>query len=333
MSKYLIWIMLLVLYPIDGLAVAFPEIVVFGDSLSDNGNLLFFDDQPEPDPELYYQGRLSNGPVWVEYLADAQRLDAELTDLALAGAQSDGLIPPGLMEQVSVYVAAEGPPLAVDTLFVIWIGGNDYLNDGDDFASVVANIDESIDVLVQAGAMHLLVLNLPDLGAIPDTLGSSEADQATAFTVDFNQALGALLDQLSVDYPWVGSYLFDVFSYFEMVRADPDAFGFVNATDPSPNFAVADNFNGAGHVFWDDKHPTTRMHALIADEAFAALNDPSTPSPAAPAVDEDDDRFTCFIGLLMGGRKTLRHGEGDGGADGLSTRAQKGKAVVGAGAP
>ncbi|HSO19349.1 MAG TPA: SGNH/GDSL hydrolase family protein [Desulfosarcina sp.] len=301
MRRCTIWAILLVLFPFPGFAGPFPEIVVFGDSLSDSGNLLFFDEQPEPDPQLYYQGRLSNGPVWVEYLAEPQRLDAALTDLALAGAQSDGLIPPGLIEQVTVYVAAVGPPLAADTLFVIWVGGNDFLNDGDGFASVVANIDQAVESLVQAGAMHLLIVNLPDLGAIPDTLGTPEADQATAFTNDFNQALGALLDQFSVDYPGVGFYLFDVFSYFETVRAEPDAFGFVNATAPSPNFAVEDNFDGAGHVFWDERHPTTRMHALIADQAFAAVNAQFTPASGTPAAVDDDDDFTCFINLLLDG--------------------------------
>ena len=54
-----------------GSAAPFNEIVVFGDSLSDNGNLVLIEGQPVPDPELYWEGRLSNGPVWVEYLTNA----------------------------------------------------------------------------------------------------------------------------------------------------------------------------------------------------------------------------------------------------------------------
>ena len=42
------------------------QIVAFGDSLIDTGNVFAATGQP---PAPYYDGRFSNGPVWVEYLA------------------------------------------------------------------------------------------------------------------------------------------------------------------------------------------------------------------------------------------------------------------------
>src|SRR5436190_1992927 len=45
------------------------QIVVFGDSLSDTGNVYAATGQQQPDPNSYYMGRRSNGPVWVERLA------------------------------------------------------------------------------------------------------------------------------------------------------------------------------------------------------------------------------------------------------------------------
>lgn len=42
---------------------------------------------------------------------------------------------------------------------------------------------------------------------------------------------------------------FDVFSFAMAVRNDPAAYGFINATEPSPNFDVPNNFDGTGHVF------------------------------------------------------------------------------------
>jgi phospholipase/lecithinase/hemolysin len=42
----------------------FRRLVVFGDSLSDNGNPLFLFSLPQPP---YYKGRWSNGPNWVDY--------------------------------------------------------------------------------------------------------------------------------------------------------------------------------------------------------------------------------------------------------------------------
>src|SRR5438067_11674198 len=47
----------------------FTEIVAFGDSLTDTGNYFTRANNTAPDPGTYYQGRWSNGPVWVERLA------------------------------------------------------------------------------------------------------------------------------------------------------------------------------------------------------------------------------------------------------------------------
>lgn len=279
----------------NGFAGPFDEIVVFGDSLSDNGNLLFFEEQPEPDPQVYYQGRFSNGPVWVEYLAEPQRLDAPLTDFAIGGAQTSGFPPPSVGEQVTAYIATADRPLSPQTIYIIWIGANDYLNGDGDFQDAVANINHAMDDLAQFGAMHILVLNLPDLGTIPETLVTQEAAQATAFTVNFNAELGNMLDRFRVEQPQINLYEFDTASFFIMVRSDPTAFGFSNVTDPSPNFDVPNNFDGAGHLFWDDKHPTTRAHALLADHVFADLD------AQVPQSDNDDDFLggsassSCFI--------------------------------------
>ncbi len=285
-------IFLSVVFTVSAIAADFDEIVVFGDSLSDDGNLLFFEDQPRPDPELYYEGRFSNGPVWAEYLVDPERLDLSKTDIALGGAQTDGLTPPGLLEQVSTYIAVgTGGSLSADTLFIIWIGSNDFLNGDGDFPEAVDNINTAMDRLVEFGAMHIVVFNLPDLGAIPDTIGTSEAVAATDFTLNFNTELANMLDQFRIEYPGAGLYEFDVYSFFMEIQNNPADFGFTNVTEASPNFEIENNFEGAGHLFWDEKHPTTAAHARIADRVFADLNE-QLPESIDP---DDDDNWSCFI--------------------------------------
>ncbi len=289
-----LWAIMLFFLPVNAFAGPFGGVVVFGDSLSDNGNLLLVEGQPKPDPELYYQGRLSNGPVWVEYLTDPQHLDTVLHDRALGGAKSDGLIPPGLIEQVTAFIALDGPPLSANTLFVIWIGGNDFLNGDGDFKATVDNIEDAMQRLVDAGAVHLLLMNLPDLGAIPDTLGTPEAPAASAFTENVNADIARLLDGFSTQEPHVNFYEFDVAAQFAAIRDDPAAYGLVNVNEPSPNFAIPDNFDGAGHAFWDEIHPTTQVHALIADRVYADFK-------AQPPPEEDDSSITsCFVETLMG---------------------------------
>ncbi|MDI4239484.1 hypothetical protein OZ411_42630 [Bradyrhizobium sp. Arg237L] len=88
-------------------------LVVFGDSLSDNGNLFNLIGLPPPP---YWEGRSSNGPTYAEQLAAL--LSAKLDDLAFAGALASDLspgpsldpetglpLPINLSDQVQTYLA------------------------------------------------------------------------------------------------------------------------------------------------------------------------------------------------------------------------------------
>ncbi len=78
-----ICVLLTALFALSSVALAgsFDGVVVYGDSLSDNGNLYGAIGFPPPP---YYMGRFSNGPVAAEYLA--QGLNVPLTDWAWGGA-------------------------------------------------------------------------------------------------------------------------------------------------------------------------------------------------------------------------------------------------------
>jgi len=301
MARVRIIVLLSLLFPAlcatDAYAAPFDEIVVFGDSLSDNGNLVFFEGQPAPDPDLYWQGRLSNGPVWVEYLAGSDLLDAPLKNRAFGGAETRSLIPPGLVEQLILHALDDDPPFSPDTLFIVWIGGNDYLNSDRLAQDVVNDIESVLNDLARFGARHLLVLNLPDLGVIPENINSPDAAPATAFTLEYNAALGSMLDRFSTAHPAVALYEFDAYGLSLAVANNPAAFGFLDATQPSPNFEEAGNFDGGGSVFWDDKHPTTQMHALLADRVYASLNE----QMAGPGEAESAGSSSCFIGASRWG--------------------------------
>src|SRR5256885_5895748 len=74
-------------------ASAFDAIVAFGDSLTDTGN--------EPaEPLLHYQGRWSNGPLWVEQLSTRLGFPYNASNnFAHSGAQTDDT-----SKQVDAYV-------------------------------------------------------------------------------------------------------------------------------------------------------------------------------------------------------------------------------------
>src|SRR3990167_2721798 len=62
------------------------RMIVFGDSYSDNGNDYKLSGNKYPNSNAYYQGRFSNGPVWVEYFAKLLGINpddsSQLIDLA-----------------------------------------------------------------------------------------------------------------------------------------------------------------------------------------------------------------------------------------------------------
>lgn len=149
-------------------ATDIQRIVVFGDSLSDNGNTFALttelhqdiDEFPVvPDPELYWQGRFSNGPVWNEFFAGLVgflpnkrqgelRQSAHYLNYAYGGAWAETYqpdderpmqyklgdawhtLPPSLDSQVETYLTdiTTQPDVISHDLIFIWIGGNDYLN-------------------------------------------------------------------------------------------------------------------------------------------------------------------------------------------------------------
>ncbi len=70
-------------------AQRYSQLVVFGDSLSDTGNLFALSGGLFPPPSDYYRGRYSNGILWVEHLAPRLGLSyRQETNFALAGAGS-----------------------------------------------------------------------------------------------------------------------------------------------------------------------------------------------------------------------------------------------------
>lgn len=294
----IIFLAALTVFLSGGSATAFDTVVVFGDSLSDNGNLFQVDVSQFPDPHRYWQGRFSNGRVWVEYLTAPDMLNASLVDRAVGGAQTGGLESAELLAQVYYHINADASPSS-NTLFVIWIGGNDFLSGERNAKSSVENIRSALQVLTDYGASRFLLLNLPDLGATPRYSGTSDAQAATNFSTEFNTELSQIVALFQQSNSQVLIYQLDIYTMFSEIIQNPNQYGFNNVTEESPNFSVEDNFdNSAGYMFWDNKHPTTETHELIADRAFLLVDEPNeTPNETTDESSNDDS--TCFISTLL----------------------------------
>ena len=257
-------------------AAAPTEIVSFGDSLSDVGNLYVDSGRTVPSPP-YFDGRFSNGPVWVERLAEHLNLPAPAPSLsgganyAWGGAETGSGLSfydtPNVGTQIDSYLGSHMPTNT--TLFTVWAGANDLFVHQSDPAPLVANLSGHISTLAAAGGQHFLVGNLPPLGKFPSVLGTPASPLLDALSVQFNNLLSRELDNLQSSLG-VTIYRLDVYNIYQSIFADAAAYGLTNVTKPAFNDVTVVP-NPDQYLFWDGDHPTRVVGKLLGDAAAALV--------------------------------------------------------------
>ncbi len=240
------------------------QLYIFGDSLSDVGNVFRATGGQIP-AAPYFQGRHSNGRVWVEELAAKLNLSNDrVKNFAWGGATTgiNGLNRvPGVLAQVETFVQAQ-PKIDPQALFVIWAGANDYLFSAETPNTSIENLNRSIQSLLKSGAKRFLVANLPDLGKLPATRTTEASQRLTNIAIAYNQSLKTTLDQLQ--NPDLAIAELDVFNIYQTAINNPQQFGFTNVT----NACLGSSANCDRFLFWDGIHPTTAAHKVLGDLAF-----------------------------------------------------------------
>ena len=274
-------------------ALVATRIFAVGDSLTDGGNFFLATGQPPPP----YNQRFSNGPVWVEHLAQicgAAPLAPSLaggTNLAwgFARATDEGVgapRTPSLGIQVGQFLASGQTPTSTD-LFVVWAGAND-LFDGqpNPILSATAVVNQ-VKTLTDAGAKQLVVMNLPPIQDTPDFRDLSAAQRAgAAMWVDaFNMTLASGLDSLTGTLPTsTALHQFDTAGFFNDLITNPGNYGLTNVTDRAFNASVPSLApNPEQYLFWDGVHPTTTSHRHLA-VAVCQLPEPAAALVALPLL-------------------------------------------------
>ncbi|BAU10286.1 GDSL family lipase [Leptolyngbya sp. NIES-3755] len=240
------------------------QLYVFGDSLSDNGNVFRATGGEFPAPP-YFEGRYSNGRVWVEELATKLDLSNDRFDnFAWGGATTgtNGLNSvPGVLAQVQTFVQNQ-PKINPQALFVIWAGANDYLYSTETPTRSIENLRQSLQSLIESGAKRLLVANLPNLGQLPATRNTEASQKLTNFAIAYNQSLATTLNQFRK--PDIAIAELDVFGIYQNAIKNPGQFGFTNVTAA----CLGSSANCDRYLFWDGIHPTTAAHKVLGDFAF-----------------------------------------------------------------
>jgi phospholipase/lecithinase/hemolysin len=262
-------------------AGSISKIVAFGDSLSDTGNTYLAAGIPQSPP--YYQGHYSNGPIWLEYLA--QKLGVAVptpslaggTDYAWGGAETGAGMSfqgtPNIGTQISTFLASN--TLDGSELITVWGGANDFLNGGIADPSVpLSNLASEITTLANAGGKLFIVPNLPLLGSLPatNTLPQAQRDALNMLTTIFDNELHSELNQLGKTLG-VTIVQLDIEGLVQDATTDLPKYGFTNVTTSALGDGV---ISGDGYLFWDTVHPTTAGHLLIGNLAAQSVPEPAS---------------------------------------------------------
>ncbi len=278
----------------------FTSQFTFGDSLSDNGNLLAATTPlgaPNPPPQ-YFQGRFSSGRVFTELLGNtivpavtAPATQKTNLNFAFGGAtaQGSGTLPPSFSVQLALFQSRAISPAKTD-LFTVLFGPNDVLPaltaattpanpaalDVAGFNAAVATAN-GVQTLIGLGAKNIVVGGLPNIGATPRALsgGSTGVALGLRATNAFNNEITSRLRTItsSAAAADVNVLYLDLQGVLDRLVLDYKAFGFTNVT----SFVLAPAAAGGGgdannYVFFDDIHPTGKTHALLAQTVVEALN-------------------------------------------------------------
>ncbi|HBK06983.1 MAG TPA: hypothetical protein DDZ81_14245 [Acetobacteraceae bacterium] len=305
------------------MGATYSAIYSFGDSLSDAGNLSIATAATgiEPISPPYYKqaygsisgNMFSNGPTWAQNLSVALGLGtlkpslAGGTDFAFGGAET-GTTPQNANDlalqaislpfQLTTFKTAE-PNVSSTALFTVSIGANDLLavladttltptQQAIDLQAAVTNEVSFVRSLVAAGAKNVLVLNVPDLGKIPevttgavigaDTPSPGLVTEATYLSAAYNASLA---NQLGV----IGGatiQVVDLATLIDNAIATPATYGLTNVTTPvwsgdytsasSGTLTTSDLATQNQSLFFDHLHPTETGQTVMMQAAQQILN-------------------------------------------------------------
>jgi outer membrane lipase/esterase len=235
----------------------FDNMVVFGDSLSDNGNLDLSCIGSGQCPQLPFLMRFTTNPGQTGVENVAGYFGVSMTpalaggaDFAFGGAGVVNNSPgtpagvPTLPTQLGMYLQATGGNADPNTLYAVWGGANDVFYNVAMAQvglltpeQVQANLQTAavtelgmIQSLRQAGARYVMVFNLPNIGLTPSALaaGPQGAAQLTGLSLLYNNTLNSGLANAGVNIIPVNSY-----AILNEIVADPSRYGFTNVTQPA----------------------------------------------------------------------------------------------------
>jgi len=279
----------------------FGTIIAFGSSVTDTGNSCkALPDTYCPPSPPYAQGKVSNGPLWIEDVATALGASAKGvlfggTNFAYADARTT-VIPGGATQlvpnmgvQLEQYLASVRYISSPQALYIV--DGVTFGNDLTDALAlapsdptaptrIVTNAVTSVATIMQrlyaSGARHIVLANSTNLGLAPKVraLGPAAIAAATQLSAGFNGALAQQAAALKATSPGLNIYTIDIFSLANQAAANPASLGLSNGTDACFDRLGAQPTLCAdpdGYFYWDGYHPTAATGKIIAQMVLKAI--------------------------------------------------------------
>lgn len=284
------------------------NIVAFGDSLADDGNLFqILPVVPPQAAQTYPTGRFTGGTNYIDTLS--YLLGAPVQNFAIGGAltnntNTNGAGLPGFTTEWGAFLSGNTLGGAFPTtsgtfdegdLVTISIGGNDARTFQSGNASLgiapgtiagapaaaaasVAAAEAGMDALVAAGAPTISYLALNTAFA-PEVAGNATAQAIrTAFADSFNAGIQDVLAGYAAN--GVVVHYLDATMVLQQVTANLEAYGLTNA-GPCPlanaQQCVTDANFANNYIFYVDAlHPTSRTSAILAQYIATQLQAPLT---------------------------------------------------------
>jgi phospholipase/lecithinase/hemolysin len=267
-------------------ASGYSQIIVLGASLTDTGNASILTAATLPGPR-YYDGRWSNGPLWIDSLASqlvkpVRPSLAGGTNFAFGGARTCVMpgataSPTDMCGQALSYLAAvqnKADPTALYVVDASSAGNNISTAVSKNLASSVITTDAAADIaaileaLYKAGARRFLVSNVPDVGDTPRfrSKTTAEAAAASSLSIGFNHSLDLVVQAFRAAHSAASVKQVDLYA------ATKNTVGFSNTTqacfDTDANTLCA---NPDAYLYWDSFHPTAALGRRWYSVAAAAL--------------------------------------------------------------
>lgn len=285
------------------------RLVIFGDSLQDNGNLIKTLKIPG---KPYDGGRFSNGKIACEYLQQiiAEKEDTampELLNYAIGGAFTTGKNPKSLLrehafsvnQQLDRFIADYGR-FNPDDKIMLNGGSNHFLfalHNEPPYCNISAIYSVASDLLkltnrlIKLGGKKIIIWNIPDVTITPAYDVAHFPNWVTQLLKRYlkksikqqNNKLTFGIKDLVAQYPNVNICQFDVYDILQNTLSSPKDYGFDNVTT-----ACVESFGGVdaqgniqteievlhnpeNHLFWDYVHPTTKAHQMLAAQISKLL--------------------------------------------------------------